>query len=195
MSLQTFPLPTLPNFAEFLYFPSIILPHEIQAIDQLWNQEMSMKASLSDGGERHEEQLRKSSVIGLTPSPKTQWIFDRMTMIALQCNNERYGFALNGFYEPFQLAEYGEGDFFDWHLDFGVGENSNRKLSISVQLSDPSTYEGGTLQFMINNKTIDAPREQGTIIIFPSFIMHRVTPVTKGKRRSIVAWVSGPPYR
>ena len=154
-----------------------------------------MKASLSDGGERHEEQLRKSSVMAVTPSQKTQWIFDRMTMIALQCNNERYGFSLNGFYEPLQLAEYVEGDFFDWHLDFGVGENSNRKLSISVQLSDPSAYEGGTLQFMINNKTIDAPREQGTIIIFPSFIMHRVTPVTKGTRRSIVAWVSGPPYR
>ena len=195
MSLHTFQLPTLPNFVEFLYFSTAILPHEIQRIDELWDQEMSMQASLSNGEEQHDEQLRKSSVMPLKPSPKTQWIFDRMSMIALQCNNERYGFNLNGFYEPFQLAEYGEGDFFDWHLDFGNGENSTRKLSISIQLSDPSTYEGGDLQFMINNKTVDAPRDKGTVIIFPSFIMHRVTPITKGKRRSIVAWVSGPPFR
>ena len=64
-----------------------------------------------------------------------------------------------------------------------------------MQLSDADSYEGGDLQFMINNKTVTAPREKGTIIIFPSFVMHRVTPVIKGTRESIVGWVSGPPYR
>ena len=64
-----------------------------------------------------------------------------------------------------------------------------------VQLSDEEEYEGGDLQFMINNKIVDAPRKKGTIVIFPSFIMHRVTQITKGTRQSIVGWVSGPPYR
>ena len=66
---------------------------------------------------------------------------------------------------------------------------------MTIQLSDADAYEGGDLQFMINNKIVNAPREKGTIIIFPSFVMHRVTPITKGTRQSIVGWVSGPPYR
>ncbi|MFT7073376.1 MAG: PKHD-type hydroxylase [Patiriisocius sp.] len=66
---------------------------------------------------------------------------------------------------------------------------------MTIQLSDPNDYEGGDLRFMINKEIVNAPKEKGTIIIFPSFIMHRVTPITKGTRQSIVGWVSGPPYR
>ncbi|MDB2656544.1 2OG-Fe(II) oxygenase [Crocinitomicaceae bacterium] len=80
-------------------------------------------------------------------------------------------------------------------MDFGAAEISARKLSVTVQLSDPDEYEGGDLEFMINHKTVKAPRKKGTIVVFPSFIMHRVTPITKGTRQSIVGWVSGPPYR
>jgi len=64
-----------------------------------------------------------------------------------------------------------------------------------MQLSDPDEYEGGDLQFMFNQKIVSAPREKGTIIVFPSFMMHRVTPITKGVRKSIAGWVAGPPYR
>lgn len=99
------------------------------------------------------------------------------------------------FHEELQLAKYSDRGFFDWHLDFGAGEISARKLSMTIQLSDPNDYEGGDLRFMINKEIVNAPKEKGTIIIFPSFIMHRVTPITKGTRQSIVGWVSGPPYR
>ena len=124
-----------------------------------------------------------------------KWIYDRLAMLCMQTNAEKYGFDLQGFYQELQLTRYSEGNFFNWHLDFGAGEISARKLSITVQLSDPDEYEGGDLQFMINDKTVNAPRTQGTVIVFPSFIMHRVTPVTKGTRQSIVGWVSGHPYR
>jgi PKHD-type hydroxylase len=80
-------------------------------------------------------------------------------------------------------------------MDFGAGEISHRKLSLTVQLSDPAHYEGGVLQFMLNQKIVDAPKERGTVIVFPSFMMHRVTPVERGVRRSLVGWVSGHPYR
>lgn len=66
---------------------------------------------------------------------------------------------------------------------------------MTIQLSEADAYEGGDVQFMINNNIENAPREKGIIIIFPSFIMHCVTPITKGTRQSIVGWVSGPPYR
>jgi PKHD-type hydroxylase len=80
-------------------------------------------------------------------------------------------------------------------MDFGTGELSNRKLSITVQLSDPDEYEGGELQFMVNQNIFTAPKDKGTAIIFPSFALHRVTPITKGSRKSIVGWISGAPYR
>jgi PKHD-type hydroxylase len=66
---------------------------------------------------------------------------------------------------------------------------------MTIQLTDPDEYEGGDLQFMINQRVVTAPREKGTIIVFPSFILHRVTEITKGTRESIVAWVSGPAFR
>ena len=72
---------------------------------------------------------------------------------------------------------------------------SNRKLSITVQLSDSLEYEGGELQFMINQHIMTAPKEKGTAIICPSFALHHVTPVTKGSRKFIVGWIRGPPYK
>ena len=74
-------------------------------------------------------------------------------------------------------------------------QRTTRKLSITVQLSDATEYEGGELQFMVNQNIITAPKEKGTAIIFPSFCLHRVTPVIKGSRKSIVGWIAGPPYR
>lgn len=193
--MNTYPFqPTpLPGFIEFLHLEHILLPHELHQINELWEAEKSKEAEL-EGGKLQDDAIRKSSVIPLLPGKDNDWIFERMTNLVAQAN-QYYRFDLNGFYEPLQLAEYGTGDFFDWHLDFGAGASSTRKLSLTIQLSNPDDYEGGDLEFQINNKTVKAPRQQGTAIIFPSFIMHRVTEITKGKRRSIVGWVSGPPYR
>jgi PKHD-type hydroxylase len=103
---------------------------------------------------------------------KTSGFTKKMASLAIQTNIERYWFDLRGFHEELQLAKYVEGDFFDWHLDFGVGGFSSRKLSMTIQLSDPDEYEGGDLQFMVNQNIVTAPREKGTIVIFPlsSFI-------------------------
>lgn len=190
----SFGLPLKHNFAEFIYYQGLFLPHEISKILQFWDDEKTIKATLS-GDQEYRDELRKSSVMFIDDTPEFKWIYDRLAGIAMQSNNERYWFDLLGFHQELQLTRYSEGDFFDWHLDFGAGEISARKLSITVQLSDPDEYEGGDLQFMINQKIVTAPREKGTIVVFPSFIIHRVTPITKGTRQSIVGWVSGPPFR
>ena len=188
-----FHLNPLPSFTEFLYAEGAIFPHELQRINEQWKEEDSHAAEL-EGGVLQKDDLRKSTVVPILPGEDNNWIFERMAAIIAQ-SNEHYHFDLNGFYEPLQLAQYTVGDFFDWHLDFGAGTSSNRKLSLSIQLSDPQDYEGGDLEFQINNNVVKAPRTQGTVVVFPSFIMHRVTEITKGVRRSIVGWVSGPPYR
>lgn len=193
MPNYTFQLPQLTHFVEFLRIENILLPHEFHTLDKLWQAGQQEKAEL-EGGVTTDEDLRKSAVMPILPGAKNDWLFERMTDATTQAN-QYYRFDLNGFYEPLQLAEYSEGDFFDWHLDFGTGASSNRKLSLTIQLSEADDYEGGDLEFRINNKVVKAPRERGTVLIFPSFIMHRVTKITKGKRRSVVGWVSGVPYR
>ena len=195
-NIHSFNLRRLDNFSEFLTLENSFLPHEIENINQHWKNEISSKAQLEGNKDEPEnDEIRKSHVISFVPEPKNSWIYQRLTQISHQCNNHSYNFDLAGFHEPLQLAQYDHEDFFDWHLDFGIGDSSTRKLSISIQLSDPDSYEGGDLQFRINNKEIDAPRAQGTAIIFPSFIMHRVTPIVSGFRRSLVGWVSGNHYR
>lgn len=189
-----FQLPQKSRFTEFVVGANL-LPHELDRIDALWNDHQSERAEVSGGQQTYVEELRKSAVLPLLPDEKNSWIFQRLSALAEHANFEIYGFDILGIYEPLQLAEYRKGDFFQWHMDFGPGENSSRKLSLTVQLSDPDGYEGGDLQFMVNDRAIDAPRARGSVIIFPSFGLHRVTPVTKGRRRSIVGWFSGIPYR
>ncbi len=190
----SFGLPLKHNFAEFIYYQGLFLPYEIDKIINFWDEDKTIKATLS-GDKKYNDNLRKSSVMFIDNTPENEWIYSKLASLAINCNNENYWFDLLGFHQELQLTRYSEGDFFDWHLDFGAGEISARKLSMTIQLSDQNDYEGGDLQFMINKEIVNAPREKGTIVIFPSFIIHRVTPITKGTRQSIVGWVSGPPFR
>lgn len=193
-SAYRFPLPQLERFTEAAADTGL-LPHEVDQIDALWDNRKKEQAGVSGGSETYVETIRKSSVIPLPLKQEYKWVFDRIAGIAAQMNFDRYRFDILGIYEPLQLAEYGVGDFFEWHMDFGPGESSCRKLSVTVQLSDPDSYKGGDLQFMVNDKPVDAPRQRGSVTVFPSFVLHRVTPVTQGSRRSIVGWISGLPYR
>lgn len=190
----SFGLPLKNNFASFVYYEGLFSAEEIDKIRELWDPEKTIKATLS-GGNQYDDDLRKSNVMFIDCIPEYDWVYQKLAGLAVQSNNERYWFDLLGFHQELQLTRYTERDFFDWHLDFGAGEISARKLSLTVQLSDPEEYEGGDLQFMMNDKAVNAPRKKGTVVVFPSFIMHRVTPITKGTRQSIVGWVSGPPYR
>jgi PKHD-type hydroxylase len=146
------------------------------------------------GKDHSRDDLRKSQVMWIRPG-ENDWIYEKLAQACIQTNASKYKFEILGFQTELQLANYEGNGFFEWHMDFGAGDISNRKLSITVQLSDPSEYEGGELQFMINQNIITAPKEKGTAIIFPSFALHRVTPVTKGSRKSIVGWIAGPPYK
>lgn len=107
-----------------------------------------------------------------------------------------WGYSLDR-QEPTQIGRYKSSDrgHYDWHIDAASPKDGiQRKLSISILLSDPSEFEGGELQF----KEIEDQKiltKQGSIVVFPSFIEHRVTPVTKGDRYSAVTWASGPSFR
>lgn len=191
-----FGLPIKQEYADYVILENVFSLQEVADIRELWNPEGVSSAHLT-GAEisSYDHSIRKSSLNFINPEAPVNWIFERLARAAIEENSRRFHFELLGLNEGLQLAKYDASDQFNWHMDFGVGSASQRKLSMSVQLSEPHEYEGGDLQFMINDQAHNALRTPGTLIIFPSYVMHRVTPITSGTRMSLVGWVNGMPFR
>lgn len=136
---------------------------------------------------------RKASTRMLMVTKGTAWFFELICDIAERANEEAYGIALDGITRAPQYVEYREGHGeFGWHNDYSHGlPEAPRKLTLIMQLSDPNDYEGGLLQVM-GSEIETMPRQRGSIIVFPSILVHRVTPVTSGVRRALVSWIAGP---
>jgi PKHD-type hydroxylase len=113
--------------------------------------------------------------------------------VALHLNKEFYSFDLYGLVEAFQYTVYDdqEGGHYGWHVDLGGNDVEPRKISISLQLTDPERYKGCELEVEAGNGCYVAERARGTLIAFPSYVLHRVTPIESGVRKSLVIWVSG----
>jgi PKHD-type hydroxylase len=123
----------------------------------------------------------------------TAWLFERIESLVEKLNMQ-YQFRLTGLDEGLQFTRYRVGGHVTWHCDTGTGENSRRKLGISIQLSNAGTYVGGDLEFC---PAVPQPfgRSRGTAIVFPATYAHRVSRVTRGQRLSLVTWMHGPPFR
>lgn len=143
-------------------------------------------------------QVRRADIVWLDDLPDAAWVMDRMIGITVAANREAYGFDLTDFGESPQVARYdaARAAHFDWHADIGGGMWAmRRKLTVVVQLSDPQVYQGGGLDIWAGHTARTAPREQGTAVVFPSFHLHRVQPVTQGLRWSLTLWAHGPAFR
>lgn len=141
---------------------------------------------------------RDSEVSWITQDQNSNWIYERLAYIARQLNGQFYKFDLYGFAEDFQYTVYKSENqgHYNWHLDNGISTGSTpRKLSLVLQLSDPSEYEGGDLELFTNASIQQVDKTKGLIAIFPSFVLHRVTPVTKGVRKTLVTWICGPSFK
>jgi len=154
--------------------------------------------NVQDGkvGTSIDKNYRSSQILWLPMNTETKWIYDKIGEYVNVANKELWNFDISGMKEQLQYGEYrsSENGHYDWHMD--VGDIScNRKISVVIQLSDEDDYEGGELQFMTGKNIRSAPKNKGNVIIFPSFFLHRVTPVTKGVRKSLVIWVSGDAFR
>jgi PKHD-type hydroxylase len=160
-------------------------PEECDRAIALANLAPELKGTVS--AKAQVSQVRNSQVKFVLPDRQSAWIYQKLEA-AITDMNKAYRYHLTGI-EPIQIARYPEGCYYGWHIDAGPGANSARKLSLSVQLSDPGDYTGGSLEFM------DTPTREntgrGTLIVFPSFMTHRVSAVTSGVRQSLVAWVTG----
>ena len=143
-----------------------------------------------DGEKCVDHDFRRTHNVFIEKTEETIWIFDKMLALCMSANQFKWQFEID-FFEAIQLAKYDEGMHYDWHHDLGGGNAGNRKLSVSVQLSAPDSYEGGDLVLEMGENHFTAPRELGSVTVFPSFLKHKVEPVTKGTRYSLVVWCSG----
>jgi PKHD-type hydroxylase len=160
-------------------------------------------ASDHEAGVRDDD-IRRSRTAWIAATDDTWWIFDKLATLVERANRS-YGFELTGFGEDLQFTTYeAPGDFYSWHQDGLDGDLAARKLSVVVQLSDPADYSGGEIQLFevaedYDLEELDAFSElssrRGSAVVFPAFEYHRVLPVRSGTRHSLVAWVSGPPFR
>lgn len=121
-----------------------------------------------------------------------QWVDDLILSEIRRQNEDVFNFEVSGLMERPQLLRYPEGGNYDWHVDIGRGDASARKLSVSWILN--SDFDGGDLCFFQYGET-SIPFRQGQGCVFPSFVPHKVQPVTFGERWALVAWISGTPFR
>ena len=170
----------------------------------------AIKATLDDPDTHSTERARLNEEIRRTTVgfwDETHWINGLLMHYATVANRESWRFDLS-LMGGVQYATYNENSFFTWHTDelaTPLGPLSpshwvglNRKLSVTVNLSEPHAYLGGDLQLrdrLGNLMAIEGVREQGTVLVFPSNVAHTVTPVTSGVRNSLAGWVLGPSFR
>ena len=153
-----------------------------------------------DDSSRIDPKVRKTDVGFITDADnrvnEVAWYYLR------EANKIQFNYKLE-YFQPVQFARYRDGGHYGWHQDInesGISpDGESRKLSLTFSLSDPKTYEGGHLEFYRGERPMEEQdkediRDQGSVVVFDSRDYHRVTPVTKGTRYSIVCWTVGPNF-
>jgi len=170
--------------------------------------EVDRITALGDGMARERAQLvqaddplgkkRITDVAWLVRGADTAWLFTRLEQAVQRLNAQYYKYDLYPqLRERLQYTIYDarQGGHYDWHVDHGAAMPDARKLSISLQLSEPTDYQGCDLELQFGDGMLAAPRGKGTVIAFSSYVLHRVSPIISGTRKSLVAWVSGPDFK
>jgi PKHD-type hydroxylase len=125
-------------------------------------------------------------------------LFNRVESALKIANIQYFNYDVEGI-DKLRFLKYGIGGRYEWHTDYGRHECSMRKLTGIIQLSDSNDYEGGDFEFGLTDTEgsglLKGNRNKGCLLVFPSFLSHRVAPLTKGKRYSIITWLEGDTFR
>lgn len=176
----------------YVVIPNVFSKEECEKI-------ISMKGNKSDSGiylsgdpYQTDKKFRNSNSKFLIYDENMIWFNEKLQDLVYNINNEYFQFKLS-LITDICVIEYLKDGFFTKHLDIGNDKISLRKLSVVTFLSDPNDYKGGRLCFEPRN---EAPKqERGSVVIFPSYLPHRVEPVTEGVRYTLVSWCVGPHFR
>jgi PKHD-type hydroxylase len=181
-----------------LYFPAIaerlMAPKDCENIIAAATEAGFRPTAVKGGqqpGSHYDSEIRVCDAAVLNPQVHRD-AYDFVAEAIKQVNNKQYRFGLVGV-EPVQVLRYSVGSFFRDHSDLGYqqDDSAGRKISLIAQLSPESAYAGGELVLFGEEQV---PRSQGTVCIFPSWLVHRVERLTAGTRYTLVAWAKGPPF-
>ena len=206
----------------FTYFPAAMDPVMCDRIVQAGEllDFRSAVVATADGNNEVDVTRRQGLIGYFNDEPQYEWLFREIWSIVEQVNSSNWKFNITAIEAP-QYSIYNEGHYFGWHRDtmsnhtrtsVGGSSDMTRKISMTIQLSDPSEYEGGYFDVPLDERietavgNLDDPvvpengpnipealLPKGTILAFPSVVTHRVTPIKSGVRRSLVIWANGPP--
>ena len=175
----------------------IFTPKQCQMIINAGRSEPKQNASV--GGREGKSGIdteTRTSHISWIPFSKTTEMYKDIEKVMKTTNGNHFGFDGMQITEMAQYTEYPEGGFYDWHIDSDTNfahEPTVRKISMTLLLSPDNEFEGGDLEIMKEGQA--AKLKQGHAIFFASFIRHRVTPVIRGNRKSLVMWFGGTPFK
>ena len=171
-----------------------LTPDEIERIFVLTNKLEPTQATLNG---KVETESRSCKTAWLPYDDEHAWLYGRLYDLVCVVNEHGYFFDPIDFVEPIMYCEYDVDDHYGWHTDLASHPPfSSRKLAITVQLSASDDYRGGTLEFAVTPETTyTVSRAKGSVLIYPTYIAHRIQPVTKGKRKSLVFWVGGTSFQ
>jgi len=174
----------------------IFTPEQCQLIINAGRSEPVQNGQVGGGNGGVVDTKTRTSHISWIPFNKMPEMYSTLENVMLRTNNNHFGFEGMKITEQAQYTEYPAGGFYDWHIDsdiVGMNEPPVRKISMTCLLSHESEFEGGGLELMSDGKI--ARPKQGQAIFFASYIRHRVIPITKGIRKSLVMWFGGPSFK
>jgi PKHD-type hydroxylase len=176
------------------YADRVFTPEECRRIIAIGEKKIAADGAVSTAGQRNAA-IRDSRIAWLHPEDEMEWVYRKVTDTVMAANDRFFGFDVFGLLEGFQFTRYdAPSGFYGLHIDKATG-GPVRKLSLTLQLSAPEDYDGGELALQIGAEPQAMEREQGQMVLFPSYVLHEVRPVTRGRRYSLVAWVAGAPFR
>jgi PKHD-type hydroxylase len=186
------------DYQPFAFSDNVFCEDELNRIIKLGNLYVEEQAAIGGTIGAVNKDIRACKLAWMFPNKHTEWIYQRITDVVNQTNEEIFKFDLTKM-ETFQFTKYKEEEsgFYEKHVDPMVGQYlpENRKLSLVVQLSDPDDYEGGDLCLYTGKDPTIIEKKRGRVVFFPSYTLHEVKPVTKGTRYTLVGWVHGPAFK
>ena len=193
-------LTTIKIDASDCYWRNLFTSEQLDEIEQYCNK-FDTESGTIDNSNRSDSNMRQSNIAWIERNSECEWFFSAIEKAVNKINTRFFGFDIFRL-NIMQYTLYDEaGSHYDWHWDmyYAVpleGDSpQQRKVSVVLQLSDPSEYDGGELELSPGGSIKTVPKERGYMSIFPGFVVHRVSPVTLGKRKTLVAWFTGPDWR
>ena len=178
----------------YAYIENFLTKEECEKIIKI-GKELNLDLGTVSPENKKNSEIRKSNISWIYPNEDTVWLFRKLVDGITNLNNQFFKFDITGLNEGLQFTNYkAPSGHYQAHTDKGLN-TPIRKLSVTIQLSDPLKYEGGDLKLIDDTEPVIAQKKQGMLYVFPSYVLHEVTPVTKGERNSLVAWVAGPNFK